>query len=94
MIVRILGDAQYRLDDDAFASVNEIDERVQAAIDANDAKAFASEMLHLVSTIREKGAEVGVDEFLPSDAVIPDADVAIDEVRELLSEEGLVPDSR
>ena len=94
MIVRILGDAQYRLDDAAFAATNEADDRLQAAIDAGDEAAFTAALESLVTTIRAKGTEVGVDEFLPSDAIVPDSDTPMDEVRGLLGDEGLVPDSR
>ncbi len=94
MIVRILGDAQYRLDDHAFASVNEIDDRLQAAVESDDSEAFDAALRELVGAIRLKGEELGPDEFVGSDAIIPDADTSLEEARELLGDDGLVPDSK
>jgi hypothetical protein len=91
MIVRVLGDAQYRLGDEAFASVSAIDDRVQAAADAGDATAFATALGELVAAIRTAGEPVPADEFVGSDAVVPDPDTTLEEAREMLSEEGLVP---
>ena len=94
MIVRILGDAQYRLDDEAFASVHEIDDQLQAAAEADDPEAFGAALRESVGAIRLKGEELGPDEFVGSDAIIPDADTSLEEARALLGDEGLVPDSR
>ena len=94
MIVRILGDAQYRLDDEAFASANEIDDRVQAAVDAEDPEAFGIALAELIGLVQQKGEELGIDEFIGSDAIIPDADTSLEEAQQLLGDEGLVPDSK
>jgi hypothetical protein len=91
MIVRVLEDAQYRLDDAAFASVSAIDDRVQAAADAGDDTAFAAALGELVAAIRAAGEPVPADEFIGSDAVVPHPDTTLEEAKEMLSEEGLVP---
>lgn len=94
MIVRILSDGQYTLDDAAFAAVNEIDDRVQAAAEAGDEGAFSTALGELVTAIREHGQELPADEFLPSDAMVPSADTSLEEAQALLGDEGLVPDSK
>ncbi|MDH3227589.1 MAG: hypothetical protein OEM67_10950 [Thermoleophilia bacterium] len=94
MIVRILGDAQYRLDDAAFASVHEIDDQLQAAVEAGDPEAFASALHELAAAIRLKGKELGPDEFIGSDAIVPDPDTSLEEARQLLGDEGLIPDAK
>ena len=55
MIVRILGEGQYRLDDAAFATVSAIDDRVQEAADAGDAERFDRELRELVAEITRLG---------------------------------------
>jgi hypothetical protein len=67
---------------------------VQAAVEANDSEAFESALRELVGAIRLKGEELGLDEFIGSDAIIPDADTSLEEARQLLSEEGLVPNTK
>lgn len=92
MIVRILGEGQYRLDDAAFTAVNAIDDRVQAAADAGDASAFDAALTELVDTIVKLGTPLATDDFEGSDAIVPGHGTTLEEARELLSSEGLIPD--
>ena len=92
MIIRVLSDAQYRLDDAGFAVVDPIDDRVQAAAEADDGDGFSAALAELVTAIREHGTPLAPDEFLPSDAMVPSPDTTLDEARSLLGDEGLVPD--
>jgi hypothetical protein len=91
VIVRILGEGQYRLDDAAFAEVSEIDDRVQVAAEAGDDAAFAAALSELLDAIVAKGTELGPDEFEGSDAVIPGHGTTLAEAQDLLSSEGLIP---
>lgn len=91
MIVRILGEGQYRLDDAAFKAVSEIDDRVQAAADAGDAEGFASALTELVDAVVARGTPLAADEFEGSDAIVPGHGTTLEEARELLSSEGLIP---
>jgi PspA-Associated protein len=91
VIVRILGEGQYRLDDRAFATADAIDDRVQAAADAGDETAFAAALAELVEAVRRLGAPVALDELEGSDAIVPADGTTLAEARELLSSEGLLP---
>lgn len=91
MIVRILGEGQYRLDDAAFAVAHEIDDRLQAAAESGDADAFHAVLLELADAIRKHGSPLPMDEFVGSDAIVPGPDTSLEETRELLSEQGLIP---
>lgn len=92
MIVRILGEGQYRLPDGAADTLNDIDGRLEDAVRVGDEDAFARELAALVAAVREHGDAVGLDELVPSDAVVPDPDTTLAEARRLLSDEGLIPD--
>lgn len=92
MIVRILGEGQYRIPDDQIATVQEVDKGLEAAVDANDEAAFSTALGKLVATIRELGETLPDEELVPSDAVVPDAETTLEEARSLLSDEGLIPD--
>jgi len=92
VIVRILGEGQYRIPDDAVSTIQQVDERLETAVDAGDAQAFGAALEALVKAIRDHGTPLADDELLPSDAVVPDADTTLEEARTLLSDEGLIPD--
>lgn len=91
MIVRILGEGQYRLDDAAFAAVGAIDDRLQAAADAGDDAAFRAALTELVDAVQARGEPVPVDELEGSDAIVPGHGTTLADARELLSSEGLIP---
>lgn len=91
MIVRVLGEGQYRLDAAAFAAVRAIDERVQAAADAGDEEAFAAALTEMVDAIVASGEPLPADDLHPSDAIVPGHGTTLAEARELLSSEGLIP---
>lgn len=93
MIVRILGEGQYRLPASAAGDLNAIDGRLEAAVEAGNEDTFANELAALVGVVRSKGEPLADDELVASDAVVPDADTTLDEARRLLSAEGLIPDS-
>ena len=92
MIVRVLGsEGQFRLDDAAFASVSEIDDRLQAAAEAGDEVGFATALAQLIGAIHEKGDPLPIDELVGSDAVVPAEGTSLEEAKALLSPEGLIP---
>ena len=71
MIVRILGEGQYRLDDEAFAAASAIDDRVQSAADSDDDPAFRQALGELLDVVTDRGAPLPADELHPSDAIVP-----------------------
>ncbi len=91
MIVRVLGEGQYRLADAAFEAVHSLDDRVQAAAEAGDDAAFDSALTELVDAIVASGEPLPADDLHPSDAIVPGHGTTLAEARELLSSEGLIP---
>jgi hypothetical protein len=42
--------------------------------------------------VRENGEKLADDDLSPSDAIVPPEDLSLEEAKELLSGEGLIPD--
>lgn len=91
MIVRISGEGQYQLDEGALQAVNELDAALESALDADEA-AFAAALVALLDKVRSDGKHVPDEELVESDVILPAADATADEVRQMLGDEGLVPD--
>jgi len=91
MIVRILGEGQYDVADDALDRLNEYDAAVESAVEAGDREAFAQALLKLHEGVRTVGVPHEVESLDESDLILPPADATIDEVRALLSDDGLIP---
>lgn len=91
MIVRILGEGQLDVDDSALDRLNELDAAVERAVEADDVAAFGPALTALLAEVRALGAPHADDDLVPSDVVLPPADATIAEVRDLLSDDGLIP---
>jgi hypothetical protein len=92
MIVRILSEGQFDVPDDTLSELNRLDDELTAAVDSGDEEAFRQSLSELLSCVRDNGSPEPDDFLAPSDLVLPAEDATIDDVRELLTEEGLVPD--
>ncbi|WP_326651408.1 PspA-associated protein PspAA [Streptomyces sp. NBC_01750] len=91
MIMRILGEGQYEIAEEHLDRLNELDAPLQSAADAGDEQVFASALSALLDAVRSLGTPLPDDRITPSDLVLPDADTSLTQVRELLSDEGLIP---
>lgn len=92
MIVRLLGDGQYRVDDSLLARLNELDHAVEQAVEAGDEGALWAGLQALADAVRDSGERLGDEELVPSDAVVPPEDLSLEEAREVLQGDGFVPD--
>ena len=91
MIVRILGEGQYDLDDHALDALNGLDHQIEQAIEAGDEAAFGTALAALLDGVRTVGVPHDVDSLDESDLILPPPDATIDEVRQLLGDDGLIP---
>jgi hypothetical protein len=91
VIVRIMGEGQLRIADEHFTTLNRLDDELGAAIEAGDDERFRAALVTLLDEVRKVGTPLADDELVDSDLVLPYAEAHIDEVRKLLTEEGLIP---
>ncbi len=91
MIIRILGEGQFELDDARADALNQLDDAVVAAVDGGDEARYASALGDLLAAVRAEGRPVADDFIGPSDALLPSEDVSLGELRDLLGDEGLIP---
>ena len=92
MIVRILGEGQYDVPDEALATLNEHDAAVEASIAAGDETAFTAALAALLGSVRSVASLHPSDSLDESDVILPPGDATIDQVREMLDDDGMIPD--
>ena len=92
MIVRLMGEGQYRVDDALLQQLNELDDRAMAAADAGDEESLDQALEQMFELVKSNGTPLGDDELLPSDALVPPSDLTLEETKELLTDEGFIPD--
>ncbi|MDQ2980778.1 MAG: hypothetical protein M3R26_00425 [Actinomycetota bacterium] len=92
MIVRIMSDGQYRVDEEAAEALNELDEQAGQAVEAGDEESLRRLLKTMADRVREKGERLPDEDLSASDALIPPVDLSLDEARQLFQDEGLIPD--
>ena len=91
MIVRILGEGQLEVGDDQIESLNELDRAVEATIESGDEAGFRAALTALLDGVRRTGTPLADDSLEDSDLILPPADASLEEVREMLADDGLIP---
>ena len=91
MIVRILGEGQLEVADDQLETLNTLDSDVESAVESGDEDTFRSALALLLDGVRRAGKPLPDDSLDDSDLILPPADATLEEVRELLSDDGLIP---
>ncbi|MDH6115845.1 hypothetical protein [Kitasatospora sp. GAS204B] len=93
MIMRIMGEGQFRVADEHLNRLNQLDDELLAALDSGDETVFRTTLGNLLAAVREVGEPVADDYLGPSDAILPNEGGTIDEVRQVLRAEGdgLIP---
>ncbi|MEV6049570.1 hypothetical protein [Streptomyces sp. NPDC052107] len=91
MIVRIMGEGQVKLDDSHFVELNKLDDELLEEMEAGDEAAFRRTLGALLDSVRRLGTPLPDDALEPSELILPSADATLEEVREMLSDDGLIP---
>jgi len=90
MIIRILGEGQFRLDDNLVNKVNKIDNQIVDHVQKGNKAEFHQELAKLISTVKELGEPLDPVEIIPSDIIIPPGDLSLEEARKVFCDEGLI----
>jgi hypothetical protein len=92
MIVRLMNEGQYRIDDNLRERLNEIDERAAKALEDENEEELDMLLQRMWDLVQTDGERVPDADLTPSDLVIPPADLTLEETRKLFSDDGLIPD--
>jgi hypothetical protein len=85
MIVRIMTDNQYRIDDGHSTEIARLDNELMDAVEAHDDRRFHATLDQLIQHVRQNGQVVPDDEVVPSDMMVPAPDMTLDEAHELVN---------
>ncbi len=91
MIIRILGEGQYDVADGEVDGLNELDATLENAVESGDEAAFTEALAGLLGAVRGAGTVLADDSLEDSDLILPPSDATIDEVRQMLADDGLIP---
>jgi hypothetical protein len=92
VIVRVMGDGQYDVDDEVAKGLNDLDNQAEQALQAGDEDQLRELLRRMAEQVRANGARLADEDLKPSEAIVPPDDLSLDEARQLFDGEGLIPD--
>ena len=92
MIVRVLGDGQFRLPDGDAERLNDLDNRAVSAAESGDEDGFRDLWHQMLDLVKADGNALAEDELVESDVILPPRDITFEEARGEFTGEGLIPD--
>ncbi len=97
-IVRIMGLGQFAINLEDLKMINEIDNQIVKLLENqgnNESMIFEfkKQLEMLDKTVQEKGIAIDSKEILPSDIVLPNVDITLEEARMVFKGEGAIKDS-
>ena len=91
MIIRILGEGQFDVPEESLERLNELDDAVESAVETGDLESFSKALDALLAGVRASAVPHEDGTLDTSDLILPHADATLEEVRDLLSGDGLIP---
>jgi hypothetical protein len=92
MIIRIMGEGQYRAPEALCEELNQIDNRIVDLVEEEKAEEFRNELDKLISKIKEKGEPIEAEEILESDIIVPPGDLSLKEAKAVFKGSGIFKD--
>jgi hypothetical protein len=92
MIIRLMTEGQYRIDDGLVSQLNELDTEAEQALEAGDAERLHRLLEQMAQLVRDSGEKLDDSDLSASELVIPPPDLSLDEANDLFADGGLIPD--
>ena len=92
MIIRILGEGQFRLDDKHIDDLNKIDNRIVDHVNKGNQTEFLKDLDKLISTVKDLGEPLDPVDIVQSDLIFPPEDLSFDEAKRVFSGKGIIKD--
>jgi len=92
LIIRIMGEGQYRAPEALCDELNQIDNRIVDLVNEGKVEEFRSELARLVSQIKERGEPIKAEEILESDIIVPPEDLSFEEAKNVFKGSGIFED--
>jgi chromosome condensin MukBEF complex kleisin-like MukF subunit len=92
VIVRLMGEGQYRVSDDVGERLNALDTEAVRALDAENEGELDGKLDEMWVLVQSEGERLPDESLEASDVVVPPSDLTLEETRKLFADEGLIPD--
>jgi hypothetical protein len=91
MIVRVMSEGQWQVDDALAGRLEELDADTERAVEQGDQEALTA-ALHALADVIKTGVKLPHDHLGASDAIVPPLDLTLEEARQIIHHDDLIPD--
>jgi len=91
MIVRIVGEGQFKLGSAILDELNELDNQVVEAVGKENEGEMSRLLGKMCDLVLKKGEPVPLDDLVESDLILPSPEISLKEAEEMFTGEGLIP---
>ncbi|MGW1122198.1 PspA-associated protein PspAA, partial [Streptomyces tanashiensis] len=84
-------EGQWKLADSHIVELNRLDDELLEEMESGDEEGFRRTLGALLDAVRQLGEPLPDEALEPSELILPAPDAGLDEVREMLSDDGLIP---
>ena len=94
MIVRLMNEGQFRVGDEVLTQLDRLDDEAVAALEQGDEETLDARLEAMWELVQSQGERLPDDDLSPSDAIVPPADLTLEETRALFAGDGsgLIPE--
>jgi len=92
VIVRVMGEGQFEVDDEVAKGLNDLDDQAAQALEAGNQEQLSELLARMAEAVRTNGTRLADEDLSASEAIVPPEDLSLDEAREFFENEGLIPD--
>ena len=89
MIIRVMGEGQYRVDSALFDTLNTIDNRIVEDVQKGNQQEYERSLAELIGCIQREGQRIADTELVESDIIVPPADMTLAEARDVFKGTGI-----
>jgi hypothetical protein len=94
VIVRLMNEGQFRVGDEVLQQLDRLDDEAVAALEAGDEETLDARLAAMWDLVQSQGERLPDADLHPSDAIVPPADLTLEETRALFAGDGsgLIPE--
>ncbi|RZN37449.1 MAG: hypothetical protein EFT35_06205 [Methanophagales archaeon ANME-1-THS] len=92
MIVRIMGEGQFKVSSAILDRLNELDNMIVEAVGKDNEKRMRELLREMISLVKRSATPLDPKEIVESQVIIPPDDLSLNEARKIFTGEGIIPD--
>jgi PspAA-like protein len=94
VIIRLMNEGQFRVADEVLQQLDRLDDEAVAALEAGDEETLDARLAAMWELVQTQGERLPDADLHPSDAIIPPADLTLEETQALFAGDGtgLIPE--